>query len=485
MKSRGITEYAIFLILFGVLFCVISCAANPVTGQRELMLLSEPDEIRLGRETDAQIAQTYGIYDDSDLTAYIDGLGQRIAKGSHRPHLSFEFKILDSPVINAFAVPGGYVYMSRGILTYFNSEAELAGVIGHEIGHVAARHSAQQYSRAQLAQLGLGLGVILSDDFRKYSGLAQFGVGMLFLKFSRDNERQADDLGVEYATKAGFDADQMANFFSTLERLHPSSDRSGLPGWFSTHPNPPDRIRAVQGKSREWTQRLGLRAPQVNRDKYLRRIDGLVFGEDPRQGYVSDGVFYHPDLKFQFPVPSDWKLNNTPAEVQMVSRRQDAAILFSLETGSSPRAVAEKFIDKAGARLIRSDAITVNRLSAQRVISDISSRQGTNRVMSCFIRKDERIFVFHAFTSPAMFERYGSAFRAPMEGFGTLTDPKRINVKPDRIRIRAVRSAGTLKEAFRSLGVQEEKLKDMALLNGGELQDRIPADTLLKVVEKG
>ena len=163
------------------------------------MLLSEPDEIRLGRKTDAQIAQTYGIYDDPDLMAYIEGLCQRIARGSHRPHLSFEFKILDSPVVNAFAVPGGYIYVSRGMFSYLNSEAELAGVIGHEIGHVAARHSAQQYSRAQLAQLGLGLGVILSEDFRQYAGLAQFGVGMLILRFSRDNEREADDVGVEYA----------------------------------------------------------------------------------------------------------------------------------------------------------------------------------------------------------------------------------------------------------------------------------------------
>ncbi|MBN1841741.1 MAG: M48 family metalloprotease [Deltaproteobacteria bacterium] len=455
-----------------------------MTGQHELMLLSEPDEIRLGRKTDAQIAQTYGIYDDPDLMAYIEGLGQRIAGGSHRPHLSFEFKILDSPVVNAFAVPGGYIYVSRGILSYLNSEAELAGVIGHEIGHVAARHSAQQYSRAQLAQLGLGLGVILSEDFRQYVGLAQFGVGMLFLRFSRDNERQADQLGVEYATKAGFDASRMAAFFSTLERLHPSSDKSGLPGWFSTHPNPPDRIRAVQRKSREWTSRLDARELQVNRNAYLRRIEGLVFGEDPRQGYVADQVFYHPGLRFQFPVPSDWKLNNSPAQVQMVSKTKNAAILFSVGKGSSP-AAAREFVAKADARVIKFDSTRVNGLPAQQVISDISSQQGTTRVMSWFISKEERVFVFHGFTSQAMFERYGSAFRVTMGGFATLTDPKRINVRPDRIRIRATGSAGTLKEAFRSLGMPDNKLKEMALLNGRHLGDWIAAHSLLKVVEKG
>lgn len=484
-KMKIVGRTLISIILLGILLSVISCAVNPVTGQQELMLLSEPDEIRLGRKTDVQIAQTYGIYDDPDLMAYIEGLGQRIARGSHRPHLSFEFKILDSPVVNAFAVPGGYIYVSRGILSYLNSEAELAGVIGHEIGHVAARHSAQQYSRAQLAQLGLGLGIVLSEDFRQYAGLAQFGVGMMFLSFSRDNERQADDLGVEYATKAGFDASQMAAFFSTLERLHPSSDQSGLPGWFSTHPNPPDRIRAVQRKSLEWTRRLGARELQVNRNAYLRRIEGLVFGEDPRQGYVADQVFYHPGLRFQFPVPSDWEINNTPAQVQMVSRRKDAAILFSVGKGSSPGAAAREFVARADASVIRFDAIRVNDLPAQQVISDISSQQGTTRVMSWFISKDERVFVFHGFTSQAMFERYGSAFRATMGGFATLTDPKRINVRPDRIRIRATGSAGILKEVLRSLGVPDNKLKEMALLNGRDPGDWIAAQSLLKVVEKG
>jgi len=156
MKSCQETRWKIHVILFGILLWVVSCATNPVTGEHELMLISEPDEIKLGRQTDAQIAQAYGLYDDPKLGAYVERLGQRIAKVSHRPQLPFEFKVLDSPVVNAFAVPGGYVYLTRGILSYCNSEAELAGVIGHEIGHVAARHSAQQYTRAQLAQLGLG-----------------------------------------------------------------------------------------------------------------------------------------------------------------------------------------------------------------------------------------------------------------------------------------------------------------------------------------
>lgn len=485
MKNSQITECAICLVLFGIFLWIISCAVNPVTGQRELMLLSEADEIRLGRETDTQVVKTYGTYDDATLNDYIDDLGQRMAKLSHRPNLPFKFMILDGPVVNAFAVPGGYVYLTRGILSYLNNEAELACVLGHEIGHVTARHTAQQYTRAQLAQLGLGLGTILSENFGKYAGVAQFGVGALFLRFSRDNERQADDLGVEYATRAGFDAGHMANFFETLERLHPSSDRSGLESWFSTHPNPPNRIRAVQRKAQEWARRLGTTNLRTNRDSYLRKIDGLVYGEDPRQGYVDNGVFYHPELKFEFPVPANWKINNTVAQVQMVSKKQDAVILFSIKSGHTPKEAARKFIANAKARVISSDAITINGLSAQCLISDITTRSGPIRAMSYFIQMTGHISVFHGFASQALYKRYRPVFHNTMSRFKALTNPQRLNVRPDRLRVRATKTAGTLKAALRSLGIADRKLKEIAVLNGKKLTDTVPANTLLKVVERG
>ncbi|MDY6988861.1 MAG: M48 family metalloprotease [Thermodesulfobacteriota bacterium] len=485
MKNHRIHAWTICLTLCAALLWAPSCAFNPVTGQRELMLLSEPDEIRLGDKTDGDIVKSYGMYDDAALGAYVENLGQRMAKVSHRPHLSFQFKVLDSAVVNAFAVPGGYVYLTRGILSYLNSEAALAGVIGHEIGHVAARHSAQQYSKTQIAQLGLGLGTALSEDFRRYSHLAHFGVGMLFLRFSRDNERQADDLGVEYASKAGFDASHMGNFFHTLQRLHPSSDRTGLPSWFSTHPDPPDRIRAVQEKARDWALRLGTGKLQVNRDAYFRAIDGLVFGEDPRQGYVDDNVFYHPELAFQFPVPSGWKVNNTPAQVQIVTTKQDAVILFSLASGPSSKEVAREFIAQAKAQVLTWDAISVNTLPATRLVSHVATQKGPIRVMSHFIQKDTHICVFHGFTPQPLFQKYTSFFQETMGGFKTLSEPKRINVKPDRLRIRVTKRTTTLKDALRSVGVPDEELEDIALLNGGKLQDTIPAKTLLKTVEKG
>jgi predicted Zn-dependent protease len=403
---------------------------------------------------------------------------------SHRPKLSYRFKIVDASVVNAFAVPGGYVYFSRGILATLNSEAELAGVMGHEIGHIAARHSAKQYSRAQLAQVGLGVGSVFIDS-PVLSGLAQLGAGMLFMRFSRDNEREADDLGVEYATKAGYDSAQLASFFETLERMNPGSDRSGLPGWFSTHPSPQDRVQVVRARAKEWQEKLGLRDSKINREPYLRRIDGLLFGDDPGQGYVDGNIFYHPGLRFQFPVPTKWKLSHKPSQVQMVSEGEDAVMLLSSTSGSSPGEAAGEFIAKTGASVIRSDGIQVNGLSSQRVTSEIRTQKGAYRLTSYFIEKGKSVFVFHGLTSVERFQNYGPLFENTMRQFRELSDPRRIDVKPDRIRIRTTRSSGSLENALRSFGVSNEKLKEMVLLNGGNPNQILPANTLIKVVEKG
>ncbi|GAB4372131.1 MAG: M48 family metalloprotease [Calditrichia bacterium] len=485
MFHKTTIHFRKYFALVVLLALVISCAVNPVTGKRELMLLSEAEEIQLGKETDVSIVQTYGIYPDEELTNYVRSIGQRMAKLSHRPNLNFEFKVMDTPVINAFAVPGGFVYITRGILAYLNSEAEFAGVVGHEIGHVTARHSAKQYSRAQLAQLGLGLGSILSEDFRQYAGLAQFGVGMLFLKFSRDNERQSDDLGVEYATKAGYDATYMANFFETLERMSPGEDRSGLPGWFSTHPNPADRVEAIRRQAQAWQQKVGIKNLKVGREEFLRHIDGIVFGEDPRQGYVEDNAFYHPELKFQFPVPLGWTVNNTPAQVQMTSPEQDAAIIFTLETATSPTEAANKFISNSKATVVSRSSLTISGFPAHRAITDITSSQGVLRVLSYFIQKDQNIYVFHGFTGQSSFPNFQPVFQSTPEQFKHLSDPNKINVAPDRIRIKKVPRSGTVREALIALGVADDKLEAMALLNGKLLTDTVEANTLLKVIEYG
>ncbi len=483
---KNFARQALWLVpLLGVLF-LPACATNPVTGQQELMLLSESSEIQMGRQTDGQIEKTYGFYDSPSLNAYIQGLGQRVAQVSHRSHLPFEFKVLDTPVVNAFAVPGGYIYLTRGILAYLNDEAEVAGVIGHEIGHVAARHSAQQYTRATFAQIGLGLGTILSEEIAALSGVAQMGVQMLFLKFSRDNERQADRLGVEYATRAGYDASKMADFFHTLERLHPSSDSGMLPDWFSTHPAPEQRVSTVRSLAIKQARLYGSRQQDLKtkRSAYLEELDGLVFGEDPRQGYVEADLFYHPQLRFYFPSPDGWQLTNIPARVQIVNPNKSAAIVFSIDAEPSLESAAQRFATETNAQILKSKTMSLNSLPATMLIADIAGNQQKLRTMSTFIAYEEKIYRFVGFCPPEVFARYQSTFEKTMTGFAPLSDPEKLNITPDRVRVFRTDSQTTLRQALTSQGVKKADLETAAVLNGKRLDDSVPGNTLLKWVEK-
>src|SRR5439155_13593299 len=187
------------------LLLLSACVRNPATGKREIVLVSESQEIAMGQQSDIQTREEYGVVDNAALQAYVQAMGKKLVAVSHRPNLEWHFTVVDSPVVNAFAIAGGYVYLTRGILAYLADEAELAGVMGHEIGHVTARHSVRQITREQLAQIGLGVGSVLSPTFGQFGNLAQSSAGLLFLRFSRDDEREADRLGVEYAARAAYD----------------------------------------------------------------------------------------------------------------------------------------------------------------------------------------------------------------------------------------------------------------------------------------
>lgn len=466
----------------GLVALIIYCAVNPVTGKKELMFFSVADELALGKETDQQVIQSYGLYNDPELNAYVTRIGMKIAQNTHRPDLPYSFKVLDTPVINAFAVPGGYVYVTRGILGYFNNEAELAGVVGHELGHVNARHTMKQYTNLTLAQLGLGLASALSEDFRKIAGIAEFGVGMLFLRFSRDNERQADDLGVEYSEKTGYDSQKMAEFFTTLERLNPGSDMSGLPGWFSTHPNPVDRIAAVNQKSAEWKRLLPQSKNEVNTNGYLAQVDGIIFGEDPRQGYVEGNAFYHPQLKFTFIIPPGWQVNNTPSQLQLTPESQDASIIMTLNQTGSPNQAAQNYINTSHATIQSSTPLRVNNLQAWQVLSQINTDSDSLKVMSYFIRKDNMIYAFHGLTTYDKYNTYEPLFSSTLRGFKQLTDPKKLNVKPKKLVVNTVKQDGSARQILTTFGVKADELETVAIVNGINLNDRLKAGSKIKII---
>jgi predicted Zn-dependent protease len=462
-----------------------SCARNPVTGKQEFMLLSESDEIKMGQQTDVSVVQMYGIYDDDKLAKYIDEIGQKMAKISHRPNLKYEFKVMDSPVINAFAVPGGYVYVTRGILAHLNNEAELAGVIGHEIGHVTARHSAQKYSETYLANLGLGVGSMVSKDFAMFAGLAAQGLGLLFLRFSRDDERQSDVLGVEYSTKVGYDAREMSNFFHTLDKMQTTNDQGGLPDWFSTHPNPADRVVDVRKEAEKKQAELSQKDLKIKRNAYLNKINGLVVGENPRQGFVEKNVFYHPDLKFKFPVPSGWKLQNLPTQVQMIDAKEKGIILFTLAGTPSSKTAADQFIEKTKAKVAKNEGTKVNGLKARKVFSQIADGSNILKIQSYFIEKGGQTYVFHGFSSSSFFEDYQGTFTKTMKGFNKLNDKSKLNVQPDRLKIVKAKRAGSLKQNLDAFKVTEKEQETIALLNGLNLNDEVKADAKIKIIQQG
>ncbi|WP_207431643.1 M48 family metalloprotease [Sabulibacter ruber] len=469
-----------------------SCATNPVTGKRDISLVSEDQEIAMGAQADPGIVAQYGLVQNPTLQRFIQEKGQQMAAISHRPNLKYEFKIVDSPILNAFAVPGGYVYFTRGIMAHFNSEAQFAGVLGHEIGHITARHSAQQQSKAILTQGLLIGGMIASPTLAQYGDVLSQGAGLLFLKFGRDDERQSDELGVEYSTKIGYDASHMADFFQTLQRQSKQAGQGEIPEWQSTHPNPANRYSTVHQLAAHWKQQTNATNLKEGRDSYLRMIDGLIYGEDPKQGFVENSIFYHPDLKFQFPIPTGWQFQNSPQQVQMAPKDGKALMFLRLAQGNSLEAAAQKMLTDNQLQAVESKQVTVNGLPALAVISQQAAQQQQQtqqqaepiQALSYFIQYGGNIYNITGVTTASAFNTYFPAFSATAQNFRQLTDQEKINRKPEVVRIKTVRNPGTLSQVLQSFNVPSKRFEEMAILNGMQLNERIAANTLIKVVEK-
>lgn len=571
MKFHAPIQLAKPLVLTAFLLLFNNCSRNPVTGKREFVLMSESQERALGKDSDPQILGEFGLYPDSSLQKYLTERGQAMAKISHRPNLPFEFKVVDSDVVNAFAVPGGYVYFTRGIMAHFNSEAQLMGVLGHEIGHVTARHSAKQYTSQTFTQLGLVIGMIAFPKFQQFGDLASTGLQLLFLKFSRDHETQSDKLGVEYSSKLGYDAHEMASFFNTLGRLSAGEDGTQrIPTFMSSHPDPGDRFNNVNAMATAFQQQ-NQGNYRAEREKYLRLINGIIYGEDPRQGYVDNSTFYHPELKFQFPVPQGWKHINTPSQVQMASSDQKAMMIMALSGEKTLDAAAQGVVQQYKLRVLDQRTMQINGLPAivqvaeqltqqeqqqaqqgQAMIPKDKSKNGqsssnggqpnsgqtnggtqpsgtktsklppsdpqsqptnnqgqtsgnqgnTNspqtpsgqqgqgqaapvtRVQTVLIQYNGLIYRFHGVALNTDFGNYEAAFSTTMRGFKILTDASKINVQADHVRLRTVLFDATLNDALRAFGVAESKYKELSILNGLALTDRVSSGTMIKVIGK-
>jgi len=312
-------------------------------------------------------------------------------------------------------------------------------------------------------------------------------VQLLFLKFGRDAESQSDRLGVEYSTKIGYDAKEMAGFFNTLDRLGEESGSGSVPTFLSTHPDPADRERKVAKETEQWQRKVPGKTFDVNREKYLRMIDGIVYGEDPKQGFVENNTFYHPVLKFQFPIPVQWQVQNSPQQVQMVDPQGKALMMLTLAEGTSLEAAAQAVMQQYQLTVVESRQGEVNNLPALMVVADQNPQQGQQgqaiRTLSTFIQYGGNIYLLLGASSRNDFNNYNQLFQNSMNGFSTLSDPEKLNRQPKHVRIKNVPGTGTLEQALTQLGVQQDMLKELSILNGMELSERVERGMLIKVVE--
>lgn len=438
------------------------CSTNVATGQRQLSLISESQEIQMGQQAAQGVAQQMGLYDNAELQSYVNTVGKELAARSERPDLPWEFRVVDDPTVNAFALPGGYIFLTRGILAHFNNEAEMASVIGHEIGHVTARHSVEQMSKAQLGNLGLGLAMILGGpQVAQYGDLAQMGMQMLFLKFGRDDERQADDLGLRYMVRGGWDPNHMPPVFGTISQISRLEGAGRVPEWASTHPDPENRAQRLQEQIAE----LGTTGGKVGESEYLRRLDGLMFGTNPREGYTIGSTFIHPDLAFRMTFPQGWKINNMKQAVVAVSPNNDAAVQLSSGQGASSEQAARAFFSQQG---IQAQAEWRPGIYT---FATAQTQQGQSfRGLAGFIEHRGSVLQIVGYTPAGNWNRAADTLANAVASFEPETRARYLNVSPKRIEIVTIPRRMTLQEFARTYPSSVD-LQTLAVTNGAFRDD--------------
>ena len=439
----------------------------------------------MGRESDPAIIAEYGLYGDSTLAKYVQSVGLRVAKASDLPDLDWHFRLLDSPVVNAFAVPGGYIYITRGILAYMNSEAQLAGVLGHEVGHVTARHTAQQMTDQQIAQIGLIAGTVFVEQFRPYSAVAAQGLGLLFLKYSRDHETQADELGIEYSVRAGYDPREIPATYATLKRIGERQGQS-IPSFLATHPDPGDReIR---------TRQLALASVSSTRGdlliratEYRQRLEGLVFGDDPRAGFFEANRFYHPGLAFQIILPSGWKYQNAPSALYAASEELGAAMQLTLGSTRDTTVTPAEYVDSLTARQVVSGATgrpeQFRDYSAWIGTVVLQSDGGAAAMAAAFVRIRPGQFIEILGQSKAT--QGTDQIYQSIRSIAALTDPAKLNAGADVLTIAPAKRTASFSDVWTDFGKLAIGVEDGSILNSTRGTTQIVSGTPLKIVKKG
>ena len=460
------------------------CATNPVTGRRELSLVSSNQELELGRQGYPAVIEEYGKYGDTTLAAYVDSVGQRVAKASHLPNLDWHFTVLDDPTVNAFAMPGGYIYITRGILTHLNSEAQLAGVLGHEIGHVTHRHTAEQMTQQQLVGLGYTALAIGVPELQQYDAVAQQALGLMFLKYSREHETEADELGVSYATLAGYDPHEIPPTYAMLKRVSQAAG-SNIPAFMSTHPDPGDReVRTAQLAGQAAAGKPGLRIAQR---EYLRHLEGVVYGRDPREGYFEGSRYFQPTLDFQLDFPPGWKQQDSRAAVLSAEPSQRGMVQLTLAQGgdASPSAFATSLLSSGQALTVQGSGERIGGYDAWVGRLTVSSQSGPTRLDAAFIRVSPQTMYQLLGESAVPGDAVDDAIFRSMRSFRAIQDRSRLNAAPARVHLASVPSAGVFRAVLPALGPIGITPEETAVVNNLDLDESLFAGKTLKLVRPG
>ena len=469
--------FAAALVFAGILLG--SCSTNPVTGARDVTFVSEKGEIEQGRRAHEQVIRIYGVYEDQALQDYVNGIGQKLAKLSHRPELDFHFTVIDSDEINAFAIPGGYVYITRGIMAYLNSEAELAGVIGHEIGHVTARHSVKQQSQSAITNI-LGMGAAIFTGSGAVADLANIGGEALLRGYGRDMELQADGLGAEYIARAGYNPQAMIWVVGTLKNQETfERDRAKAEnrepniyhGVFASHPDNDTRLQQAvvsAGKAGAQLANGGV----VLRDEYLNHIDGLPFGSSRQQGLVRDNRFYHADLGITMAFPKGWLVQNEREQLLAVSHSKDAVMRMTtdqLKDNETPQDYVRRAVKGSGSSLDHGEILNlaggVQGYSAVLARANTPFGSAPMRVGAIAMGKSVYVFLAASRSNEAGLPASDRIFVSVMETFRKMRSVEFPLAEPYRIKIQKAGEDTRIAEVAKTVPITEYPKQQLRLIN--------------------
>ncbi|HME70482.1 MAG TPA: M48 family metalloprotease [Myxococcota bacterium] len=457
MRARG----SAFLLYAAAIALTVAtgCAINSATGKPQLVLMSEAREAELGRKAADQVIQEIGLVDDPELAEYVDAIGQRLVRVSVHPDQRFEFHVVDMQEPNAFALPGGYVYVSRGLLAISNSEDELANVLGHEIGHVLARHAAERETRALPGSFLTGLtalaaGIVGGSQAAALVGsIGQTATSGLLAAYSRDQEREADKLGQELAERAGYNPAGMTEFLTTLEReTNFEAKGSRRPSFFDSHPSTPERVSTTEAFAHEPGVSPGTPIAKT-RAAFLQKLDGLTLGVDARQGIFEEATFLHPELGFHIRFPDGWKTSNGKTAVGAISPTQDAVVALEFQArGTDPRAAAESFVAAQRIVVSQSGALLVSGLAAFRVLGVAQTERGGVPLMLTFIVYRDVIYRVTGLAGASVFQERAPDFEKTAESFGALSLAERARISQRLLRLASALASETIEQLSARVG---------------------------------